>query len=120
MPRKIIRPHTTVQLGTLRLSGTLVFEEPPGRLTLETDEGPEYLETNLSAYGYVPEPGNIFVKDWSEHSGLAQSLEDADVAEFVRRIEIPMTSWTNIAYEMRVITAAEVAAREVLHDSTGA
>lgn len=57
------------------------------------DEGMEYperttLSTNLIDYGMIPEEGHFYVKDYSEHSGLARALEAAGIVEIVGRVPI--------------------------------
>lgn len=43
----------------------------------------ETLSTNLSAYGFVPGPNQFFVKDYSEHEGLAVALAMRGIATLV-------------------------------------
>ncbi|BAS11807.1 hypothetical protein AHiyo8_01100 [Arthrobacter sp. Hiyo8] len=72
--------------GSLRLTGTLLFDPRTASLILDTQDGEpeEMLTVNLAVYGLFPEtPDEILVKDWSEGEGTAQSLIDAGVAEFV-------------------------------------
>lgn len=46
----------------------------------------ETLSTNLSYYGMTPEPGNVFIKDYSEHEGLTDALVKAGAVTMVRPI----------------------------------
>lgn len=65
------------------MTGTLSFAEyGDGTLavTLNTDEGPERLSINLGAYGNTPPEGHIWVKDYSEHEGMAEAIEKAGIA----------------------------------------
>jgi hypothetical protein len=41
---------------------------------------------NLSQYGLVPPAGHVFVKDYSEHEGLADALVDAGLVEKVNEV----------------------------------
>lgn len=83
-----IAPATTVQYGyrTLRLpefdlEGYLTYDARRGALTLTDHHGEvEVLSVDLWAEGYVAAPGEILVRDWSEHAGLAGALVDAGVA----------------------------------------
>lgn len=43
----------------------------------------ETLSTNLFSYGLMPDEDCIFVKDYSEHEGLAEAIEDAGWGEAV-------------------------------------
>jgi len=43
----------------------------------------ETLSVNLTAYDMHPPEGHVFVKDHSEHEGLAQALVDAGLVEIV-------------------------------------
>lgn len=38
----------------------------------------EALTVGLTVYGYVAAPREVFVKDWSEHSGLAAAIDYAE------------------------------------------
>lgn len=79
---------TATTTATLRFNesfeatGTLEFDSTAGTLTLWTDEGPEYIETDLLAHGYVPEPGRVYIKDW-DHTGLAARMQDQGLVNIV-------------------------------------
>lgn len=83
-----IRPETTIDFGSLTLTGILEFDAGDCCLVLYTDEGPEPISTDLSYYGYLPDFGSVFIKDWSEHSGLAQRMADAGLVEITRTLEL--------------------------------
>ena len=59
---------------------------PNGSTALLAQDGEEteVLSVNLTAYGLHAPDGHVFVKDYSEHSGLPVALEAADVAHAVR------------------------------------
>lgn len=67
--------------------GTLEFDSTAGTLTFWTDEGPEYIETNLLAYGYIPEPGHVYIKDW-DHTGLAARMQDQGLVKIVDTVNV--------------------------------
>lgn len=39
----------------------------------------EVLNCDLTVYGYAPQIGEVFLKDWSEHEGLTASLVEAGI-----------------------------------------
>lgn len=91
-------PNTTITVmgGSTQLTGTLTYTAATRELHIEPTSGmygtepldesdlygpPECLSINVGpGYGITAEPGQVCVKDWSEHAGLAQSLIDAGVA----------------------------------------
>lgn len=74
--------------GALALTGTVIQDPRTGLLELENNEGPsERLSVNLVAYGLVPtSPDEVFIKDWSEGRGVAESLVKAGVAEEISEV----------------------------------
>lgn len=49
---------------------------------LHTDEGPEVVSVNLVQYGIkTPLPDTFYVKNYSEHEGMAEALVVAGIAE---------------------------------------
>lgn len=102
MTTPAIREDTTVTFPFgVELTGRLIHDTEHSVLELETDEGPEHLSISLTAYGLRPGDGCVFVKDWSEHAGLTESLEEQGLVEIVgRRVVGPFNS---IAYEVRVL-----------------
>lgn len=62
---------------------------------------PEVISTNLSAWGIHPAPGNAFIKDYSEHEGLAESLVGAGVLDIVG--EVTFGPYDLRAYEVRLV-----------------
>lgn len=82
----VIAEETTLVFGSGSNSstGTLLRTSSVGGLIFRYATGEEeVLSVNLVTYGLLPGPDEVFVKDWSEHAGLAQSLVDAGHAEFV-------------------------------------
>ena len=80
----------TVALAALdlELTGTLFHDEGLRALWLETEEGPEVLSVDLSAYGLTAGAGHVWVRDYSEHQGLAAALRDAGIAATVETATI--------------------------------
>ncbi|MDO4254318.1 MAG: hypothetical protein Q4C81_04110 [Kocuria sp.] len=89
-----------VDFGAIELTGSLHHDDAQRDLVLLTDEGPERVSVSLQGYGLVPAPGRVFVKDWSEHSGLAQRLQEAGLARIVGSVVVGPFSST--AYEVEV------------------
>lgn len=103
MAAPLIKHNVTVDFagGAISLTGDLVHHEDHRALELVTEEGPERLSTDLSAYGLLPAEGNVFVKDWSEHAGVADSLVLAGLARRTREVEVGPFGST--AYELEVL-----------------
>lgn len=95
-----VKRGVTVDFGAVELPGSLHHDEDQRALTLLTEEGPERVSVSLGAYGLVPGPGRVFVKDWSEHPGLAARLAEAGLAEIIGSVAVGPFSST--AYEVEV------------------
>lgn len=79
-----VREHAAVDFGhDLVLEGQLKHDPSQNLLVLITDEGAERLSISLEQYGISPAPGNVFIKDYSEHAGLAQRLVAAGLVTIV-------------------------------------
>ena len=65
----------------------------------------EVMSINLQAYGLVPPAGFIYVKDYSEHEGLADALVAAGVVEKLTPVQFGFGS----GYLCRIITDEEAA-----------
>lgn len=77
MAWKTIYESVTVHYPHFTMTGSI--EHDPAQASLaqvdaETGED-EVLSVDLSGYGYVPGPDEVFVKDWSEHHGFAAALQ---------------------------------------------
>lgn len=102
MTTAAVRENVTIAFPIgLELTGALVHEEELSLLELVTDEGPERLSISLTAYGREPDDGCVFIKGWSEHEGLAESLEEQGLVEIVDRMIVGPFGST--AYEARVL-----------------
>ena len=92
----------TVDFGGLELTGTLEHDEEHRALWLLTEASQEALSVNLETYGLIPDPGCVFIKDWSEHSGLAERLQVAGLVKIIRSFTVGPFSST--AFEVEVAT----------------
>lgn len=110
---KTIAEGITAQLGSFSLHGDLLHDPDQQALFLGEPNGElEVLSINLSSQGDFASETTVFVKDWSEHSGLAASLIEAGVAELVR--EVRVGPFRSRAYELRVVLGAEIAPQQHL------
>ncbi|MGI8307046.1 hypothetical protein [Saccharopolyspora hattusasensis] len=94
------KENVTVDFGGIELAGSLCHDDANRSLLLETDEGPERISVNLDAYGLTPEPGNVFIKDWSEHAGLTARLAAAGLVRPVYALAVGRFAST--VYEVEV------------------
>lgn len=46
----------------------------------------ETFSVNLSGYKMYPPEGHVYIKDYSEHEGLAKALADLGLVELVKRV----------------------------------
>ncbi len=65
------------------------------------DEPLTDVTVNLDELGAKPAPGAFFIKDWSENSGLAESLEKAGVIELTGE-SVQVNQWGSKALEARL------------------
>ncbi len=84
----VVTDGVTIDFGVIELTGSFRHDDEQRLLELTTDEGIERISVNLSAYGLVPESGNVFVKDWSEHAGLTAGLVEAGLVSIVRAVVV--------------------------------
>lgn len=72
-----IKENVTVEFPDISISGTLEHLVDQRALVLHPDDEPcpEVLSVNLQAYGLVAPAGCVYIKDWSEGEGVADSLE---------------------------------------------
>lgn len=82
------KDDVTVTFHGLTLAGQLIHDRAAGVLELETDEGPEQLSTDLSVYGLPTGLGDVWIKDWTEHEGLAQGLVEQGLGEIIGTAEV--------------------------------
>lgn len=91
----------TLAFNTIELTGDLEYDTEAGTLALLTDDGPEHLSISLESYDLPNRPGCIFVKDWSEHAGLAASLVTQGLAHEIGSIVVG--PFSSRAYELEVL-----------------
>lgn len=83
MAFRTITTNTSVAFPGITLSGSIEHDDDQRALVLSTAEGPETLSVNLQAYGLLAPSGYVWIKDWSEHEGLAASLAASSLVEEV-------------------------------------
>lgn len=85
-----IRSNALLSLTRLDRAGDIQYDGRQHALVLvdPTTVEEEVLTVDLLSSGYVAEPGEVFVKDWSEHSGLAAALVAARVANHVESLRV--------------------------------
>ncbi|WP_181273550.1 hypothetical protein [Brevibacterium oceani] len=94
------KPDVTIDFGFVTIFGTLIHDDVERALFLLTEEGYEHISTNLSAYDLEPSPGNVFIKGWSEHTGLTTNLVEQGLVRIVSSLSVGPFSAT--AYEVEV------------------
>lgn len=100
----VTREDVTVTFcGKYKQTGMLVHHRPRYYLELTTDKGTERLSVNLAEQGLLPQgPNNVFIRDYSETRGVAQSLAKAGVARIIR--QVPIGNFDNYGYEVEILT----------------
>ena len=94
-------------MKTFEFQGTKFTLAPPttywdGAPALQgiTDEGPETLTTNMAGYGFQPA---LYIKNWSEHAGLAEALVAAGIAEIVQVHSVPGSPFNLSVTEVELV-----------------
>lgn len=102
-----IRENALLSLTSLDRAGEIRYDAQQHALALinPTTGEEEVLTLSLLSSGYVAEPGEVFVKDWSEHSGLAAALVAARVANHVESVRVGPHGAT--AHRLQVVVAAD-------------
>lgn len=115
MTWKTLRDHAVLTFNDIVLEGRIEYDRSQHSLAIANpDTGEEEVLTiNLLTSGYVAFPGEVFVKDWSEHSGLAAELEQAGIAEVVETVVVGPHQQR--AYRMRVRESALIFPTEESH-----
>lgn len=97
----IAKHNVTVNFGFIELTGSLVHDDEHRLLELEIARHPaEPISISLRGYGLTPEPGNVFIKDWSEHLGLTARLAQAGLVKPVQALTVG--GFGSTAYEVQV------------------
>lgn len=86
------------ELGGEPYSGVLRHDDEQRALVFVDDQEPvpETLSVSLAAYGLEAPEGHVYIKDWSEHSGLADSLQEHGSVRKVSSVEVgpfDSTAW---------------------------
>lgn len=81
--RQLRLPHCTLR-GDVHYDSTLQLLELISSATGDS----EVLSVDLVASGYVAIPGQVWIKDWSEHAGLAHALVEAGVIMTVHHVTV--------------------------------
>lgn len=103
-----IAEDVAITFSAITIRGNVGYLAAANTLLLTGHDGPagpgEVMTTNLGAYGLNPRKDTVFIKDWSEHTGLTASLEAAGVVEIVRAVNVG--PFKSRAYEVRVLAAS--------------
>ncbi|MGO2616102.1 hypothetical protein [Arthrobacter rhombi] len=85
-----IRRNALLSLTSLDRAGEIRYDSRQHALVLidPTTGEEELLTLNLLSSGYVAGPGEVFVKDWSEHSGLAAALVATRVVNHIESLRV--------------------------------
>lgn len=103
-PSTVVRTETSVDFSSgLTISGDVVYFTSQEALVIIDEETglPERLSVNLGHYGLFPRPGHVFIKDWSEGSGVAASLVENGLVEMVETHKVG--PFESPAHEVRVL-----------------
>jgi hypothetical protein len=92
-----------VEFAGTTVSGQILYFADQNALMLEDANtgSRDRLTVNLEAYGLTPKPGHVFIKDWSEGKGVADSLADAGLVELTTAYAVG--PFASVAYEARVV-----------------
>lgn len=92
-----------VDFAGITVSGQVLYFADQNALMLEDSQtgSRDRLSVNLEAYGLTPQPGHVFIKDWSEGKGVADSLAEAGLVELITAYAVG--PFSTVAYEARVI-----------------
>lgn len=97
-----LRETAQLHFNEIELIGRIEYD--PGQHALAiidpTTGEEEVLTVDLLSSGYVAFPGEVFVKEWSGHTGLAQALVHNRIAEIVEPVRVGPHAQT--AYRLRI------------------
>ena len=99
-----LQEEITLAFNEIQLTGRIEYDPAQNMLEMLFPDGDsEILTVDLLASGYVAFPGEVFVRDYSEHSGLPAALVAAGVCGEVEKLSVgPFSSSVS---RMRVIAA---------------
>lgn len=98
-----LRDHARLRFNTdVELEGRIEYDARQHALAIvdPTTGEEEMLTVDLLSSGYVAFPGQVFVKDWSGHHGLAHALARTGIAAFIEPVLVGPFQQT--AFRMRV------------------
>lgn len=102
MTATVTYPDVTLRLPGHDLAGAITYDHRTQRLQLTHLDGEtEVLSIDLVLDGYVARPGEVFVKDWSEHVGLTDALTLAGIVAPSEHLEVG--PFRSRAYRVRVL-----------------
>lgn len=89
MSWRTLQEGITLAFNEIELTGRIEHDPTQNMLEMLFSDGDsEILTVDLLASGYVAFPGEIFVRDYSEHFGLPAALVAAGICEEVEEISI--------------------------------
>lgn len=95
--------HHDLLLEDFVLTGRVTYDPRRQLLELHGPDGDvEVLNTDLRTEGYLCFPGEVTLKDWSEHNGLCQALVDAGLV--MRTETLVVGPFSSRAYRVLVLT----------------
>ncbi|MGW5929335.1 hypothetical protein ACWF2L_24255 [Streptomyces anulatus] len=95
-----VKHDVTVDFGCIELTGARARRREPCGGTRNAEGPAEPISISLRGYGLTPEPRNVFIKDWSEHSGLTARLAQAGLVMPVHVLSVG--PYCSKAYEVQV------------------
>lgn len=96
-------PGVTLFLPDGLMTGTVTYDAGTSQLAITyEDRQVEVLSIDLTLEGYVAAPGEAFIKDWSEHSGLTGALVDAGLVMRTETVEVG--PFSSRAYRVLVLS----------------
>lgn len=99
-----VHPTAALHLPDVTLTGEVRYDPRRDLVEIRYEDGEtEVLSLDLSYYGLTALPGTVWVKDWSEHAGLADALVIAGVAAPVESFRVG--PFSSRAYLVRVLEA---------------
>ena len=103
MKWKTLRENIRLEFNDIELDGRINYDPSQHALIFvdPTTGEDEVLTVDLLSSGYLARPGEVFVKDWSEHTGLGAALATHGIAEIVESVRVGPFGLA--AYRMRVI-----------------
>lgn len=96
------------------LTGALRWDPTRSALVFAHDQYPgetEVLSTVLIEHGLLPELGNCFIKNWTNHFGITASLAEQHLIRVVRQVTVG--PFRSVAFEVEIVlpeSAAQIAA----------